>query len=110
MSSVSPENEGLKRGEVNFKAEGQKQRIVSIVLGVLLTIAVIAFITILAIHLKVVDGGWSSWGEWSSCTKTCDVGAKYRIRSCSKPFPKNGGVDCIGLSIDFSTCNTKPCD
>ncbi|XP_062608445.1 coadhesin-like [Saccostrea cucullata] len=109
MSSVSPENEGLKKGEVNFKANGQTQRIVSIVLGVLLTLAVTAFITILAIHLKAVDGGWSSWGEWSTCSLTCGSGGKSRERSCTNPSPQYGGADCSGESEETVPCNTQGC-
>merc|ERR1712055_918587 len=36
-----------------------------------------------------VDGGWS---EWSTCTKSCGHGMKYR--SCTNPKPANGGEDC----------------
>ncbi len=58
---------------------------------------------------KVVDGGWSAWSKWSSCTKGCGGGTKRRTRSCVSPAPENGGRDCIGISSQESPCNTKPC-
>ncbi|XP_061177676.1 uncharacterized protein LOC133186442 isoform X4 [Saccostrea echinata] len=53
MSSVSPENNGLMQGEMEYKSGIRKRTIISIVLGVFLALALAAFITVLVIHLKV---------------------------------------------------------
>ncbi|XP_061177675.1 uncharacterized protein LOC133186442 isoform X3 [Saccostrea echinata] len=52
MSSVSPENNGLMQGEMEYKSGIRKRTIISIVLGVFLALALAAFITVLVIHLK----------------------------------------------------------
>lgn len=59
-------------------------------------------------HLSV-DGGWTDYGDWSSCTKSCGIGEKVRTRTCTKPTPANGGKNCEGKSQEKTTCNTAPC-
>ena len=56
-----------------------------------------------------VNGGWSSWGTWSSCSATCGGGQHERTRSCSNPTPSNGGNECSGNSIQSDDCNTHAC-
>nr|CAG2208149.1 unnamed protein product [Mytilus edulis]CAG2208150.1 Delta and Notch-like epidermal growth factor-related receptor,Delta-like protein B,Fibropellin-1,Protocadherin Fat 1,Protein jagged-1b,Protein delta homolog 2,Fibropellin-3,Coadhesin,Neurogenic locus protein delta,Protein crumbs homolog 1,Thrombospondin-2,Protein jagged-1,Protein eyes shut,Delta-like protein 3,Delta-like protein 1,Delta-like protein 4,Neurogenic locus notch homolog protein 2,Protein crumbs,Sushi, von Willebrand factor type A, len=57
----------------------------------------------------IVHGGWSSWGSWSSCTKSCGSGTRYHTRSCSNPSPKNGGNYCSGSTSAYASCNTHAC-
>ncbi|XP_061184990.1 SCO-spondin-like [Saccostrea echinata] len=57
----------------------------------------------------IVNGAWSSWGSWASCSKTCGTGKQSRSRSCTNPKPSNGGKTCSGLSVDGRYCNTKAC-
>ena len=47
---------------------------------------------------------WSPWGPWSACSKTCNAGQKYRMRSC---VGRVGG--CRGKSQETSTCNNGQC-
>ena len=56
-----------------------------------------------------VDGRWSDWSEYSSCTATCDGGQKQRVRACSNPAPANGGQDCEGDDEEIASCNTNSC-
>uniref|UniRef100_A0A914CKR9 Peptidase M12B domain-containing protein n=1 Tax=Acrobeloides nanus TaxID=290746 RepID=A0A914CKR9_9BILA len=52
-----------------------------------------------------ISGGWSSWSEWSLCSKDCgSSGHQIRNRMCSNPLPSNRGSYCIGYSYDQQPC------
>jgi len=56
-----------------------------------------------------LDGGFTDWTEWGSCSTTCGEGIKTRSRTCTNPKPKNGGKDCEGPREESSVCQIKPC-
>ena len=56
-----------------------------------------------------VDGSWTSWGSWASCSETCGGGVQSRTRSCSNPAPQYGGANCVGMSSSTQRCNTQNC-
>merc|ERR1719265_1232740 len=56
-----------------------------------------------------VDGGWSDFGEWSECSKSCGGGTQSRSKSCTNPAPANGGKDCEGEAIENRACNAQEC-
>ncbi|MEQ2168913.1 hypothetical protein GOODEAATRI_019547, partial [Goodea atripinnis] len=56
-----------------------------------------------------VDCGWSSWTQWSACTRTCDVGIRRRYRSGTNPPPAFGGRPCKGERVGVDTCSIAPC-
>uniref|UniRef100_A0A3Q2CH68 SCO-spondin n=1 Tax=Cyprinodon variegatus TaxID=28743 RepID=A0A3Q2CH68_CYPVA len=56
-----------------------------------------------------VDCGWSSWTQWSACTRTCDVGIRRRYRSGTNPPPAFGGRPCKGDRVGVDTCSIEPC-
>ncbi|XP_050980652.1 A disintegrin and metalloproteinase with thrombospondin motifs 3 isoform X4 [Labeo rohita] len=55
------------------------------------------------------DGGWSSWGKFGSCSRTCGGGVRSRSRQCNNPVPAYGGRDCPGSTLDYQVCNTEDC-
>lgn len=57
----------------------------------------------------IVDGGWSSWSGWSSCSKSCGTGFLERSRSCTRPAPSSGGKPCPGAARESSWCNSHAC-
>ena len=56
-----------------------------------------------------VDGGWSEFTDWETCSVECDGGTQTRNRTCSDPAPDHGGADCIGSAEKSQDCNTQPC-
>lgn len=57
----------------------------------------------------IVDGDWSAWGSWGTCSLTCGVGQKTRSRTCTSPAPAYGGNNCTGNSTDTASCNVTGC-
>uniref|UniRef100_A0A3Q0SRL3 ADAM metallopeptidase with thrombospondin type 1 motif, 13 n=1 Tax=Amphilophus citrinellus TaxID=61819 RepID=A0A3Q0SRL3_AMPCI len=58
----------------------------------------------------VVHGSWSSWSEFSSCSRTCGGGVTLHTRQCNNPRPAFGGNDCEGPDIEAELCNQQPCE
>jgi len=58
---------------------------------------------------KKIDGGWSRWSSWRSCSEKCGGGFRMRTRSCDSPKPKYGGAQCRGNYYQTISCNTENC-
>ncbi|MCI4381201.1 hypothetical protein PGIGA_G00248690 [Pangasianodon gigas] len=58
----------------------------------------------------LVHGSWSSWSEYSSCSRTCGGGITYRKRECNNPRPAFGGRNCEGEEMEAELCNRQPCE
>ncbi|XP_033114520.1 A disintegrin and metalloproteinase with thrombospondin motifs 16-like [Anneissia japonica] len=56
-----------------------------------------------------IDGGWSKYGDFSECSRTCGGGVRYQERKCNNPDPQYGGKFCEGPSRIYSMCNTQEC-
>ncbi|TRY75432.1 hypothetical protein TCAL_00704 [Tigriopus californicus] len=54
-------------------------------------------------------GGWSQWGSWEDCSRTCGTGVAFRARKCDNPRPTYGGEQCRGDAEEFRLCNLNPC-
>jgi len=61
------------------------------------------------IRVTPIDGGWSNWTEWDTCSVNCGGGSQARTRTCTNPAPLYGGVDCSGLANEAQDCNTQSC-
>ncbi|KAK3608545.1 hypothetical protein CHS0354_042522 [Potamilus streckersoni] len=57
----------------------------------------------------LVNGNWSEWTGWSSCTVTCSGGIETRSRTCDNPKPNYGGANCTGNTSEIHECNTETC-
>ena len=55
-----------------------------------------------------VNGQWSEWGEYSSCTTPC--GTKTRTRTCIIPGLARLGSGCTGSSSETASCNNAACE
>ena len=51
---------------------------------------------------------WSSWSDWSSCSKTCGGGVKERSKQVKTPA-QNGGSQCQGSAKQTDSCNDQTC-
>ncbi|KAJ7379902.1 semaphorin receptor binding [Desmophyllum pertusum] len=59
--------------------------------------------------VEKVNGGWSKWSDYGSCSKPCGKGKKYQTRTCDNPKPSGGGKDCKGKPRKGKTCNNGKC-
>ena len=56
-----------------------------------------------------MDGGWSDFGTWSTCSANCGGGTQTRTRTCTNPAPANGGANCVGSASETQGCNEHEC-
>ncbi|XP_062508236.1 A disintegrin and metalloproteinase with thrombospondin motifs adt-1-like [Corticium candelabrum] len=56
-----------------------------------------------------VDGSWSVWTLWSSCSASCSYGTSTRERECNSPSPSCGGSSCSGSLRLTKSCYAGCC-
>ncbi|XP_021376110.1 coadhesin-like [Mizuhopecten yessoensis] len=56
-----------------------------------------------------VNGNWSVWMAWSSCSASCGNGTRTRNRTCDNPVPAFGGEECYGINTDSEECMIINC-
>jgi len=66
--------------------------------------------------LITVDGEWSEWSSWETCSGFSSPGGSTsdrclcRSRSCDQPKPRFGGLSCFGERIQVTNCSGKISD
>ncbi|XP_060578403.1 sushi, nidogen and EGF-like domain-containing protein 1 [Ruditapes philippinarum] len=60
-------------------------------------------------QISPVNGNWSDWTAWSSCSRSCGSGNQTRFRQCDSPSPGPGGRPCEGDEFDGKPCNLSKC-
>ncbi|XP_053681415.1 hemicentin-1-like [Anopheles nili] len=62
-------------------------------------------------HVKYcpIDGGWTAWSSWTTCSEPCGFGRSIRLRSCSNPVPRHAGRTCDGAESEARTCKLQEC-
>lgn len=53
------------------------------------------------IFYLLVDGGYSGWSDYTTCSTTCGPGTQKRTRECNNPTPIGTGADCSRLGKLF---------
>jgi len=60
-----------------------------------------------------LNGGYSEWSAWGSCSKECGEGVRFRNRSCKNPPPGWLGKSCLELNLgppkEEEKCKVKEC-
>ncbi|XP_041359749.1 SCO-spondin-like isoform X3 [Gigantopelta aegis] len=56
-----------------------------------------------------VNGVWSLWGSWGSCSVTCADGIEQRTRQCDHPPVLHGGKPCPGDALQTRPCTLPLC-
>ena len=57
----------------------------------------------------LVNGNWSEWSPFGTCSDSCGGGIQFRFRTCDNPPPQYGGSECDGEVGDSRPCNTHHC-
>ena len=63
----------------------------------------------LCVAMVVVNGNWSEWTSWTTCSMTCGLGIATRARWCVSPAPAYGGANCTGRGIETMECEDTFC-
>ncbi|XP_068828902.1 LOW QUALITY PROTEIN: SCO-spondin-like [Capricornis sumatraensis] len=53
--------------------------------------------------------GWSPWTPWSLCSRSCNVGVRWRFRAGTAPPAAFGGAACQGPNMEAEFCSLQPC-
>ena len=51
-----------------------------------------------------MDGNYTAWSNWTSCSTTCGPGQQERRRNCTEPRRAHGGADCQGPATEIREC------
>ena len=65
--------------------------------------------TVAPVAISPVDGWWSMWTAWDTCTVSCGWWTQSQSRYCNNPAPLNGWAYCIWSATATQACNTTAC-
>ena len=57
-----------------------------------------------------VNGGWSFWESWSTCSLNSRICSQSRKRNCNNPTPAGTGLLCVGEGTENQPCDAESCD
>lgn len=57
----------------------------------------------------IVNGGFTTWSNWTECSASCGGGVSSRTRTCTNPIPMFGGASCADKPVETKDCNAQPC-
>ncbi|XP_053377847.1 SCO-spondin-like isoform X2 [Mercenaria mercenaria] len=60
-------------------------------------------------ELCPVDGTFSEWSTWTSCSASCGGGVRFHTRKCEFPKDTPHGNNCTGAESEQGACNTTLC-
>ncbi|TRY81138.1 hypothetical protein TCAL_07742, partial [Tigriopus californicus] len=52
-----------------------------------------------------INGGWSVWSEWSTCSN--EILIQERTRTCTNPPPSATHLDCVGDAEESTSCQAQ---
>ncbi|CAC5382235.1 Coadhesin,Hemicentin-1,Mucin-like protein,Thrombospondin-1 [Mytilus coruscus] len=62
-----------------------------------------------ALGLPFINGLWSDWDPFGTCSVSCGGGIQHSSRRCNNPEPAHGGLDCIGKDSKSQSCSIQGC-
>ena len=80
----------------------------SLNVDIITSLVIIPQLMFCILHAFIVDCAWSSWSDWTSCSKACGRGVGERSRRVQTPA-QNGGSQCQGVSTQTRICNEQNC-
>ena len=60
-------------------------------------------------NVTTVDGRLSEWSKFTTCSVSCGIGVKTRLRQCNNPAPAFGGEDCDRALHHSVICKVTSC-
>ena len=58
-------------------------------------------------YVCAVDGTWSGWAAWTTCSTTCNIGVQTKTRTCQYDAVAPHGAPCPGKLKETNFCNQK---
>ena len=93
----------------NFVIYSRRLKVDDIVTNITTSEVFISYVKHVLLHVSLVDGVWSDWGAWHTCTVSCDGGTQERTRVCNFKKGSPHGANCQGETHESQACGTELC-